>query len=205
MSDAHAPHPSRVRPRARPARARPRRPAFLDHAPQQYRACFAGRDRPRPAHGRRRHDVVRAGRVLRLRRVHHGDPDDELRLLAMAEPPRRPRRNGGRRRAARVDHGPAVGPLPAARDPRLGHQPLFPVRQDRHARPPRRHNRRAAPHDRPVEPDRPESDLLGDLGGRAARRDRHHESSVLAGRPRDSRASARRGRRRSPSASTGCG
>ena len=44
----------------------------------------AGRAGPGAAHRRRRPHLVRAGGVLRLRRLHHRGPDDRLRRLAVA-------------------------------------------------------------------------------------------------------------------------
>ena len=110
-------------------------PPVLGDARQLHRSVQHRRARPRAADGRGGPDVVRAGGVRRHRRLHDRLPDHALRIVAVA------RRSAiglvltARARAVPgVHHAADERSLPAARDDRLGHQPLFPVRQSRDPR-----------------------------------------------------------------------
>ena len=69
------------------------RAAVLGDARQLHRSLQHRCAGPRPAHRRRRADVVRAGGIRRHRRVHDGDPLHAVRAVAVAEPCDRPSRS----------------------------------------------------------------------------------------------------------------
>ena len=126
----------------------PGRAAVLDRAARQYRPRRAGGDGAGAADRRRRPHLVRPGRVLRLRRLHHGGADHGLRRLALADAAALAAGQRHRRRPARHRHGAAVRPLSAARHHRLGHRPVLSVQQAGIPRPQRRHLRHSAALDR---------------------------------------------------------
>ena len=105
--------------------------AVLGDARQLHRALQHRGPRTRPAHRRGRADLVRAGRVRRHRRVHDGDPLDAIRDLALAQPVRGAGAHAGAGAVPRLHHAADERALSPARDHRLGHQPLLPVRQSR--------------------------------------------------------------------------
>jgi hypothetical protein len=67
-----------------------------------------------------------------------GDPDDEVRLVAVAHAAVGLAHDRRHRADARLHHAADERPFPAAGDDRLGHQPVLPVR---HAAQPRRLHR----------------------------------------------------------------
>ncbi len=131
---------------SRPSRSAPAVPArVLRHAAELHRPLQPGRARAGAAHRRGGLTLVRPGGLRRPRRLHHrGTSRTAYGAVAVADALRRARAHRRGRAVPRRDHAAPLGPLPAARHHRLGHQPLLPVRQPRVPRRPHRHRRRAA-------------------------------------------------------------
>ena len=102
--------------------------AVLRHAPQLHRSLQPGCARPDVVDRRGRTNVVRTGRFRRRRRLCDGDPDDDVRMVAVADTPHRSRRHRSDRLRPRLHHATNERALPAAGHDRVGYQPFLSVR-----------------------------------------------------------------------------
>ena len=172
----------------RSRRRGPARAAVLGHARQLHRPLQHRRARSRAADGRRRADVVRPGRIRGHRRLHDGDPGDALRRIPLAESRCRTRAHVRARAVPGLHHVANARPLFPARDHRVGHESLFPVRQRRVPGRPYRAHRRACSRRARFRAQGRALLLLPDLGHCARRALGHRQSARLAARASDSRA-----------------